>query len=69
MAVNEPTSAVAAASENGSGDGYMDFTPISIVHESDVLKNPEYTPYPSSAMLPLSATGASRGGHPPPDRS
>ena len=66
LAVNEPTSAH-PTSENGSGHGYTDFTPGSIMDGSDVLKNLEYTPYPSSTMLPLS--GVSRGGHPAPTRS
>jgi len=38
IAVNEPTSA--PPSENGSGDGYTDFTPVSVVHGSDGLKHP-----------------------------
>lgn len=59
LAVNGPTSPQ-PTSENGSGDGDTDFTPISIVHGSDASKNPNYTPYPSSAILPLSTTGASR---------
>ena len=66
LAVNEPTSAT--PSENGSGDGDMDFTPISVVPGSE-LKNLEYTPYPSSALLPLPATGTPRSGHPRSPRS
>jgi hypothetical protein len=69
LAVNEPTSAVAAPSETGSGDGFTDFTPVSMVHGSDALKNLDYTPYPSSALLPLSSTGAPQSSRPPPDRS
>ena len=69
LAVNEPTSAHPTASENGSGDGYTDFTPVTIVHGSDSLKNLHYTPYPSSTMLPSSTPGLSRGGHPPSTRS
>jgi len=64
LAVNEPTSAL-ASSENGSGDGYTDFTPISIVHGSDALKDLGYTPYPSSTMLPSPAPGMSQNGQPP----
>jgi hypothetical protein len=69
LAVNEPTSAVAAPSETGSGDGFTDFTPVSMVHGSDALKNLDYTPYPSSALLPLSSTGVPQSSRPPPDRS
>jgi len=69
LAVNEPTSAQPTASENGSGDGsgdeFTDFTPVTIVHGSDALKNLQYTPYPSSTMLPPSVPGVSRGGNPP----
>jgi len=69
LAVNEPTSAHPTTSENGSGDGYTDFTPVTIVHGSDALKNLQYTPYPSSTMLPSSSPGVLRGGHPPSTRS
>ena len=65
LAVNEPTSAHPTASENGSGDGYTDFTPVTIVHGTDALKNLHYTPYPSSTMLPSFTPGVPRGGHPP----
>lgn len=67
LAVNEPTSAL-PTNEGGSADGDTDFTPISIVHGSESLKNLEYTPYPSSAMLPLSATGTPRVDRPPPGK-
>ena len=71
LAVNRSTSVhpTPTASENGSVDGYTDLTPISIVHEPDTLKNMNYTPYPSSTMLPSSATGTRWGGHPPSARS
>lgn len=65
MAVNGPTSPL-PTSGNESGDGYTDFTPVSIVDGTDALKNLEYTPYPSSTMLPSSTTGASRGDRPRP---
>lgn len=65
LAVNGPTSPLLNATENGSGDGSTEFTSISIVHGSDALKNLEYTPYPSSAMLPSSAADTSRSNHPP----
>lgn len=66
LTVNEPTSPPPATSEDGSGDGYTGFTPLSGVPGSDALKSLEYTPYPSSAMLPSSTSGASQGSHPPP---
>ena len=69
LAVNEPTSALPTLSDNGSGDGNLGFTPTSIVQGSDVSKNLEYTPYPSSAVLPLPDVGVSRGGYPPYSRS
>lgn len=67
LAVNEPTSAL-PTSENGSGDGDTDFTPVSIVYGSESLKNLQYTPYPSSALLPLSSTGTPQGDRPPPGK-
>jgi hypothetical protein len=66
LAVNESTSA--PPSEDGSVDGDTDFTPISNVHGSDSLKNLEYTPYPSSALLPISAAGTPRVDHLPSSR-
>lgn len=65
LAVNEPTSAL-PTSENGSVDGDTDFTPVSIVHGSGSLKHLEYTPYPSSTLLPLSAI--SKVDRPPPSK-
>lgn len=64
LAVNEPTSPL-PTSENGSADRDTDFTPVSIVHGSESLKNLEYTPYPSSALLPLSAAGTLQVDRPP----
>lgn len=64
LAVNEPTSA-APTSENGSTDGGTDFVPGSIVHGSE-SKDLDYTPYPSSAILPLSAPGPLRANQLPP---
>jgi hypothetical protein len=66
LAVNEPTSA--PTSENGSADGDTDFTPVSIVHGSESLKNLEYTPYPSSALLPLYTAGLPQADRPPPSK-
>jgi len=66
LAVNGPTPPLPTSdSGSGSGDGHTNFTPVSIVHGPDVQKNLEYTPYPSSMMLPLAATGTSRSNHPP----
>jgi hypothetical protein len=59
LAVNEPTSPL-PTSENGSEEGLADFTPLSSAHGVDSLKSMEYTPYPSSTLLPLSAAGAPR---------
>lgn len=65
LAVNEPTSAP-ATSENGSVGADTDLFPASIIHESGPSKGLEYTPYPSSALLPLSATSSTSGpGQPP----
>ena len=66
LAVNEPTSA--PTSENGSADGGTDFTPVSIVHGTESLKQLEYTPYPSSTLLPLSATATPQVDRPLPGK-